>query len=131
MVIITYSSNILKHSLCAKTYGRCWDAMANMPWFYFKDLGCLPGLSVGCMFKRTQRKGHQFFKRRQENGRGLISRGSTLLAILTPPTVQLEQKAEPHPALMNFPYRILSWQGFTTTAFSPEAWGGVGVRQRK
>lgn len=84
MVITIYSTNILKYSLSAKTYGRCWDTMANMPRSHSEDLECLPGPSVGCVFKRTQMKGHPFFKRRQENGRGLISLRSTLLAIPTP-----------------------------------------------
>lgn len=64
-----------------------------------------PGPSVEHVFKNVQMEGQQFFRQRQENGRGFPSLGATLLAIPTPPTLYLGQKAEPHPGLMNSPCR--------------------------
>lgn len=68
-----------------------------------RDWNISLGPSVELVYKRAQTEGQQFFGQRQENGRGLTSLRATLLATLTPPTLYLGQKAEPHLGLMNSP----------------------------
>lgn len=62
MVITIYSTNILKHPLCAKTHGGCWDTMTNMLQSPPKVGNLSPGSSVEGDFKRAQVNGHQFFE---------------------------------------------------------------------
>lgn len=88
-----------------------------------------PGPSVECVFKRAQMEKQQFFRQRQENGRVMTSRGHCAGHTNTSHPVP-GRKAEPHPALMNSPCRIPSWQEFTIV-FSPEGWGRDGVGRRR